>query len=87
MLHSVLHNQGPFAGIAAQRYGFRPTLLAGAFMGTAGIVSSAFVPSVNWLYITYGAVAGRFSIPITRSKNKVLAHTNAVLKILKTSLQ
>ena len=55
-----LFSSGPISGFAVNYYGFRPVLLVGVASSTLGIVSSAFVNSLNWLYITYGIVAGKY---------------------------
>ena len=56
----IIFIPGPLASITIKLIGFRGTLCTGAVLVAIGLVSSAFVPSIEWLYLTYGIVAGKY---------------------------
>lgn len=49
---------GPFVSAAANRWGFRPVTIVGAFIACIGFVLSRFATSVFYLYLTYGFIGG-----------------------------
>lgn len=49
---------GPFVSALANRFGFRPVTIAGAFISSAAFGISYFATSIGFLYITYGIIGG-----------------------------
>lgn len=49
---------GPFVSAAANRWGFRPVTIVGAFIAAIGFALSKFATSVLYLYLTYGFIGG-----------------------------
>ncbi|XP_033759849.1 monocarboxylate transporter 9-like [Pecten maximus] len=49
---------GPTAGILEKRFGCRVVAMTGSTLVGVGMVASTFVPSLHWLYLTYGVIAG-----------------------------
>lgn len=49
---------GPFVSALANRFGFRPVTIAGAFIASAAFGVSYFATSIGFLYITYGIIGG-----------------------------
>lgn len=49
---------GPFVSALANRFGFRPVTIAGAFIASAAFGISYFATSIGFLYITYGIIGG-----------------------------
>ncbi len=51
---------GPLASVACSKLGNRVTSIVGAFLVSAGFISSIFATSVIYLYISMGLVVGEF---------------------------
>ncbi|XP_033731825.1 monocarboxylate transporter 4-like [Pecten maximus] len=49
---------GPAAGILEKRFGCRVVAMTGSTLIGVGMVASTFVPSLYWLYLTYGIITG-----------------------------
>lgn len=49
---------GPFVSAAANRWGFRPVTVVGAFIAAIGFALSRFATGVLYLYLTYGFIGG-----------------------------
>lgn len=49
---------GPFVSAAANRWGFRPVTIVGAFIAALGFALSRWATSVFYLYLTYGFIGG-----------------------------
>lgn len=49
---------GPFVSAAANRWGFRPVTIVGAFIAAFGFALSRYATSVYYLYLTYGVIGG-----------------------------
>lgn len=49
---------GPFVSAAANRWGFRPVTIVGAFVAAFGFALSRWATSVMYLYLTYGVIGG-----------------------------
>lgn len=49
---------GPFVSAAANRWGFRPVTIVGAFIASFGFALSRYATSVYYLYLTYGLIGG-----------------------------
>ncbi|XP_021373604.1 monocarboxylate transporter 6-like [Mizuhopecten yessoensis] len=54
----LLLSFGPVAGILEKRFGCRVVAMVGSALIGVGMVASAFVPSLYWLYFTYGVITG-----------------------------
>ncbi|KAK3096944.1 hypothetical protein FSP39_005008 [Pinctada imbricata] len=63
-----------FSSIASDRIGIRPVAVFGAVMGTVGLVSSAFVPKLELLYLTYGVLLGIGAACIYSPSLVILGH-------------
>lgn len=48
----------PFAGIITDKFGFRETGISGGVLAFVGILCSAFAPSVQTLWVTFGVILG-----------------------------
>ncbi|XP_060081990.1 monocarboxylate transporter 14-like [Ylistrum balloti] len=49
---------GPVAGILEKRFGCRLVAMTGSALIGVGMLASAFVPTLFWLYLTYGVITG-----------------------------
>lgn len=49
---------GPFVSAMANRWGFRPVTIIGAFIASAAFAISSQATSVYYLYFTYGLIGG-----------------------------
>lgn len=58
LLSGVYLIAGPFASGMANRWGFRPVTIVGAFIGSAAFAVSSFANSTTFLFITFGLIGG-----------------------------
>ncbi|KAI7797828.1 monocarboxylate transporter 5 [Triplophysa rosa] len=58
IMSSLRLSGGPLASVACAKLGNRVTSIAGAFLVSAGFLSSIFAPTVIYLYISMGVVVG-----------------------------
>ena len=49
---------GPIASILVEKYGYRPVIIAGSLLSSAGFFATIFVPSIWFMYLTFGIAAG-----------------------------
>ncbi|XP_055639332.1 monocarboxylate transporter 12 isoform X2 [Toxorhynchites rutilus septentrionalis] len=49
---------GPFVSALANRWGFRPVTILGAFIASTGFALSYYGNSLGYLYVTYGVIGG-----------------------------
>ncbi|XP_064639573.1 monocarboxylate transporter 13-like [Lineus longissimus] len=49
---------GPIANTLATRFGTRPVVISGGVISSVGFFSTAFVPNINVLFVTYGFMIG-----------------------------
>lgn len=59
---------GPFASALANRFGFRTVAITGSVLGALAFVLSYFATSVEFLWISYGIIGGRWTIFILYTK-------------------
>lgn len=55
---AVMLAAGVVVGHATQKYGHRTVALAGSFFVPLGLLTSSFVPTMAYLYLTYGLITG-----------------------------
>jgi MFS family permease len=55
---AVMLASGVLVGHATQRYGHRNVALVGSVLVPLGLLTSSFVPTLPWLYLTYGILTG-----------------------------
>ncbi|XP_076453450.1 uncharacterized protein LOC143288708 [Babylonia areolata] len=48
----------PIAAMVINRFGCRVCCVSGGLMVGGGFLASAFVPTIGWLFVTYGMIAG-----------------------------
>ena len=74
----VIFLPGPVAGALTDRFGCRPVALVGAFMGTAGLVSTIFTTQPWHLYLSFGVITGWlcYSALLETLGNILLIHTD-----------
>lgn len=58
LLSGVYLIAGPFASGMANRWGFRPVTICGAFIGSAAFALSSFANNTAYLYVTFGVLGG-----------------------------
>ncbi|XP_038843351.1 monocarboxylate transporter 7-like isoform X1 [Salvelinus namaycush] len=54
----ILTFTAPLATVLSNRFGYRPVVMFGGFLISLGTISSAFVSSINEMYVTIGIVSG-----------------------------
>jgi len=62
------------ASILSDRVGIRPTALTGAVLALAGLLSSAFIEKLEYLYLTYGVILGLGSALVYSPSLVILGH-------------
>ena len=65
--HMTLVVAGPVSNALSVRYSCRSVVFAGGLLIGCGFVASAFVPSFNWLYLTYSILTGLVRLPLCLS--------------------
>ncbi|XP_041379072.1 monocarboxylate transporter 12-like [Gigantopelta aegis] len=55
---SLMLGLGPVSNALATKYSCRTVVLCGGILTCAGFVCSAFIPSFEWLFVTYGLMCG-----------------------------
>ena len=60
----VLAITGSVGGILVKHHGCRKVAILGSIIATVGLATSMFVPSMYFLYLTYGFVTGKMFISI-----------------------
>ncbi|XP_036797928.1 monocarboxylate transporter 7 [Oncorhynchus mykiss] len=54
----ILTFTAPLSSVLSNRFGYRPVVMLGGFLVSLGTISSAFVSSINEMYVTIGIVSG-----------------------------
>ncbi|XP_045571802.1 monocarboxylate transporter 7 [Salmo salar] len=54
----ILTFTAPLSTVLSNRFGYRPVVMLGGFLISLGTISSAFVSSINEMYVTIGIVSG-----------------------------
>ena len=49
---------GPIVSIVITKFSCRVAMFTGSLMLASGMVSTAFVPDINWAFLTFGVLAG-----------------------------
>ena len=57
---------GVVIGPLSRKVGCRPVVCVGSLLMTSGYLISFFSPSVNFLYITFGLLTGKFNLQSVR---------------------
>lgn len=52
---------GPLASALCNKYSCRFVVMLGALISSLGVLLSAFVPSMPYLYFTYGVMGGKYT--------------------------
>ena len=55
----VISLPGPVAGALSNRFGSRPVALVGAFLGTAGLLSTILTTQPWHLHLSFGLITGK----------------------------
>lgn len=53
----ILTFTAPLSTVLSNRFGYRPVVMLGGFLISLGTISSAFVSSINEMYVTIGIVS------------------------------
>ena len=62
----------PAVGVACRRFSCRVSVIFGSVILFIGLTSSAFVPSLELLYFTYGIVAGNYIFAVLHAHQNFL---------------
>ncbi|XP_071161639.1 monocarboxylate transporter 12-like [Mytilus edulis] len=55
---SLISLAGPLTGVLINRFNCRLSMMVGSLMLTTGLVTTAFVPNINWTFLTFGLLSG-----------------------------